>query len=244
MKKCLALLLAVMTAFAFGAAAQEEAPAKVVYLTFDDGPKADTPELLRILNEENVPATFFFVGQKVRTFPQEARMVYDAGHAIGCHSIYHSISSLKTHEDTAKRDYLNFIKIMQDVVDPAFETDLYRFPGGSTSYRYAMQRGIVEAGCAWFDWNALTEDTDPDKSAEEVYRHAVRTSGEQEVIILLAHEGIKRTQKILPDLIAYYRENGYEFRALSTGAQDREILERCSARMMLPPMEEEMEETL
>lgn len=244
MKRIMAAVLLAVLALGTAALAQEEAPRKVVYLTFDDGPKADTPELLRILSEENVPATFFFVGQKVRTFPEEARMVYEAGHTIGCHSIYHSISSLKTYDDTPKRDYFNFIKIMQEIVDPSFETDLYRFPGGSTSYRYAMQCGIVEAGCAWFDWNAMTADTYPDMDAQDVYDYAVRTSGDQEVIILLAHEGIKRTQKILPDLIAYYRENGYEFRALSTSAEDREIYERCSARMKLPPMEEETEEVL
>ena len=247
MKKILCLMIAVLlTMLACGAMAQEETqtPRKVVYLTFDDGPKADTPELLRILEEENVPATFFFVGQKVRTFPEEARMVYNAGHAIGCQSVYHSISSLKTHNDSVARDYRGFLAIMQEHVDPAFETDLYRFPGGSTSYRLKMWEAIVDAGCAWFDWNVLTSDTDSAMSAEKIYRQVVRMTGDQEVVILLAHEGIKRTQRVLPDLIAFYRENGYEFRTLSTSAEDREIYERCSARMKLPPLEPEQEETL
>ena len=247
MKRILCAVLALMlAASACAALAQEEAPAgrKVVYLTFDDGPKADTPELLRILSEENVPATFFVVGQKVRTFHDEARMVYEAGHTIGCHSMYHSISSLKTHDDTVSRDYNGFLKVMREIVDPAFETDLYRFPGGSTSYRLKMWESIVDAGCAWFDWNVLTSDTDADMSAEKIYKQVVRMTGDQEVVILLAHEGIKRTQRILPELIAFYRENGYEFRALSTSAEDREIYERCSARMKLPPLTQEQEETL
>ena len=245
MKRILcAVLAALLAVLAFGVQAEAQMPRKVVYLTFDDGPKADTPELLRILEAENVPATFFFVGQKVRTFPEEARMVYDAGHTIGCHSVYHSISSLKTHDDTVARDYRGFIKVMQEHVDPAFATDLYRFPGGSTSYRLKMWEAIVEAGCAWFDWNVLTSDTDADMSAEKIYKQVVRMTGDQEVVILLAHEGIKRTQRALPDLIAFYRENGYEFRTLSTSAEDREIYERCSARMKLPPIEQTQEETL
>ncbi|MBR5289284.1 MAG: polysaccharide deacetylase family protein [Clostridia bacterium] len=243
MKRIVCAALAVLLAV-FACAALAQMPRKVVYLTFDDGPKADTPELLEILKRENVPATFFFVGQKVRTFPQEARMVYDAGYAIGCHSVYHSVSSLKTHNDTVSRDYIGFLKIMREYVDPAFETDLYRFPGGSTGYKPKMRDAIVEAGCAWFDWNAQTSDTDGSKNAKELYEKAVKTTGDQEVVILLAHEGIKRTRWMLPDLIAFYRENGYEFRALSTRAEDREIYERCSARMKLPPMADEQEESL
>ncbi len=245
MKRILCAMLAVLlAAFACGAMAEEAAVRKVVYLTFDDGPKADTPELLRILSEENVPATFFFVGQKVRTFPDEARMVYEAGHAIGCHSVYHSISSLKTRNDTAARDYQGFLKIMREIVDPAFETDLYRFPGGSTGYRLKMREAITDAGCAWFDWNVQTSDTDGTMSTQDIYNQVVRMTGDQEVVILLAHEGIKRTQRILPDLIAFYRENGYEFRALSTGEEDREILQRCPARMKFPTAAEKQEESL
>ena len=38
----------------------------------------------------------------------------------------------------------------------------------------------------------------------------------------------------LPELVVYFRENGYEFRALYTGGEDRAILASCGARMMLP----------
>ena len=44
--------------------------------------------------------------------------------------------------------------------------------------------------------------------------------------------------RILPELVAYFRENGYEFRRLSTGEEDREILSRCGAHFMLPDAEQ------
>ena len=44
--------------------------------------------------------------------------------------------------------------------------------------------------------------------------------------------------RILPELVAYFRENGYEFRRLSTGKEDREILSRCGAHFMLPDAEQ------
>ena len=52
---------------------------KYVALTFDDGPKKDTPELLETLSELDVPATFFLVGLGVRAFPEYARQIVQAG---------------------------------------------------------------------------------------------------------------------------------------------------------------------
>ena len=240
------LLLACLLLAVCPGAAEETAQdsRKVVYLTFDDGPKSDTLELLKILREENVPATFFFVGKKVRLFPEEARQVYADGHAIGSHTMKHSSKTLKISQLYVEKDCREFMEVMQEIVDPQFTTDIFRFPGGSTGYSRESHTWVRNAGMAWFDWNAMTADTESGKTAQDLYDFAVKTTADEEVVILLAHEGIKRTQKILPDLIAFYRENGYEFRTLSTSAEDRALYERCPANMMLPPLAEEQEETL
>lgn len=245
MKKILWALLLLCLLPLGGMAEEAQEGRKVVYLTFDDGPKSDTLELLEILREENVPATFFFVGRKVRLFPEEARQVYADGHAIGSHTMKHSSKTLKISLAYVEKDQREFMEVMREVVDPEFTTDLFRFPGGSTGYSRENRTWVAKAGMAWFDWNAMTADTEAGKKAQDLYDFAVKTTGNEEVVILLAHEGIKRTQQILPDLIAFYRENGYEFRTLSTSAEDRAILERCPANMMLPPAAaEETEETL
>jgi len=238
-----ALFAAVMMLFAAGVGwaqgqteAAPEAPArKVVYLTFDDGPKKDTPELLALLDELDVPATFFFVGAKVERFPENAKLVVEAGYPVGCHTMTHTYSRLKKSTAYVKNDIQAFLKTMRELVDPSFNTDLYRFPGGSSSYPSASKMAVVEEGFSWFDWNSLTGDTQDNMTSKKIYELAVKTSGDEEVIILLAHEGILRTRRILPDLVAYYREKGYEFRALATGEEDRRILERCPAKMMLAP---------
>ena len=51
---------------------------------------------------------------------------------------------------------------------------------------------------------------------------------------MLMHEAKTRTRRILPKLVAFFRERGYEFRKLSAEPEDAEILSRCSANMMLP----------
>jgi len=61
-----------------------------VALTFDDGPSESTPELLEILGQYGVPATFFQCGANARRLPDIARGVLEAGHEIGNHTENHS----------------------------------------------------------------------------------------------------------------------------------------------------------
>ena len=94
------LLALLLPAIPAGAQDPAEPLQKVVYLTFDDGPKADTPELLAVLDALDVPATFFLMGASVRMYPEHARMIYEAGYPIGCHSMGHKYSYLKENKSS------------------------------------------------------------------------------------------------------------------------------------------------
>ena len=235
MKRFVLLLLALCMALPAMACAEEAQTQRVVYLTFDDGPKKDTPELLALLEELDVPATFFLVGLSVRAFPEYAKMIVDAGYTVGCHSMTHSYSRLKSGTDYVGRDLTRFTELMRETVGEDFSTDLYRFPGGSSSYASGTKTFVRDQGYAWFDWNVMTGDAQYTfKSDQEMLDYTLSQVRGQDVIILLMHEAKERTRRILPELVVYFRENGYEFRALSTGGEDRAILANCGARMMLP----------
>ncbi|MBR5302225.1 MAG: polysaccharide deacetylase family protein [Clostridia bacterium] len=230
-------IFALMLALLFGASAcaQEEAlPQKVVYLTFDDGPRQDTPELLALLEELDVPATFFFWGLSVKQYPQEAKLVIDAGHAVGCHSMSHKASLIKEDHSVVRREIKRFHAMMRELVDETFTTDLFRFPGGSGSYPLSVRRAVVEEGLAWFDWNGSTGDSHTGMKARDLYDYAMKTSADADVIIMLMHEGKAGTRYILPELVTYFRERGYVFRVLATDETERAILARCPVKMMLP----------
>lgn len=63
---------------------------KIVALTFDDGPHPDaTPAILDVLARYQVKATFFLLGRSVAAFPEVARKVTEAGHAVGNHTFHH-----------------------------------------------------------------------------------------------------------------------------------------------------------
>jgi peptidoglycan/xylan/chitin deacetylase (PgdA/CDA1 family) len=66
-----------------------------VALTFDDGPSESTPELLDILAQYRVPATFFQCGSNARRLPDISRAVLEAGHEIGNHTENHSALYLR-----------------------------------------------------------------------------------------------------------------------------------------------------
>jgi len=48
-----------------------------------------TPKLLRLYADRGITGTFFFTGEVARLFPGVVRSVADAGHEVGCHSLYH-----------------------------------------------------------------------------------------------------------------------------------------------------------
>lgn len=61
-----------------------------IALTFDDGPHpVHTPQLLKVLEQYQIKATFFWLGVYVERFPEIAREVYHRGHAIGLHGYQH-----------------------------------------------------------------------------------------------------------------------------------------------------------
>ena len=63
---------------------------KTVYLTFDDGPIPEiTPWVLDILDEYEVKATFFCVGDNVRKYTYLYEEILDSGHRVGNHTFHH-----------------------------------------------------------------------------------------------------------------------------------------------------------
>src|SRR4051812_37880365 len=73
---------------------EESQNSKTLYLTFDDGPNSDgTPEVLEILNQSCVQATFFLVARKAAARRQLVDEIRAQGHTIGNHSLDHRYGS-------------------------------------------------------------------------------------------------------------------------------------------------------
>ncbi|MFD0639536.1 polysaccharide deacetylase family protein [Catenulispora yoronensis] len=77
--------------------------AKCIALTFDDGPGPDTGRLLDILQSENVPATFFVLGDQAEKYPATVRREYAEGHEVGNHTWDHKDLSTLSAPRSRKR---------------------------------------------------------------------------------------------------------------------------------------------
>ncbi|WP_338472878.1 polysaccharide deacetylase family protein [Niallia sp. XMNu-256] len=62
---------------------------KVVALTFDDGPTENVDDILALLKEYEIKATFFLIGNEIEKNPEEAKKIVNEGHQIGNHTYSH-----------------------------------------------------------------------------------------------------------------------------------------------------------
>ena len=75
-------------------ATESEVSPRIVYLTFDDGPSARTEEILDILKEYDIKATFFVVCNDKESAKETVKRAYEEGHTIGVHSASHSYKEI------------------------------------------------------------------------------------------------------------------------------------------------------
>lgn len=195
------------------------AKGKTVYLTFDDGPSQYTPEILDILDEYNVKATFFVVNGKYNHVMKD---IVDRGHQIGLHCYKHVYSEIYESDEA----YFKDLKKISDVVkkETGVESKLVRFPGGGSntiSKKYSkgimtrLSKSVVEKGYGYFDWNCTNGDAD---GANTVVKQVTNCSqfprGEKKIVVLM-HDNKKITMESLPKIIEYYKACGMEFGVLT-----------------------------
>ena len=202
---------------------------KIVFLTFDDGTsKTNTPEVLRILDENNVKATFFLTGSNIENGGETAkeliRQEFNSGHAIANHSYSHDFKKLYPGRyldmNAFKEDFDKNDKLLKSVLGDNFSTRVIRCPGGYMSWKGMdeLDKYLDENNMISIDWNALNADAEgKKKNSQELYNYAVETSKGKEMVVLLMHDtyGKEETVKALPAIIKYFKDNGYEFKTLS-----------------------------
>lgn len=197
---------------------------KLVCLTFDDGPSKNTPAVLEVLERYSVPATFFVIatGYNDEYLPL-VRQAHEAGHQIALHSASHEYSEIYASPAAYWEDIDLLRERLSPYVDPDTLTYL-RFPGGSTntvSRKYGgagimkeLKAQAEEKGYQWVDWNVCGEDAAGEKlSPGEIFKNVVKSTNGQSVCVVLLHDSAttSTTPEALPDIIGWYKEQGYEF---------------------------------
>ena len=152
-----------------------------VALTFDDGPSEETEQILNILKDYDIKATFFMIGSQVERFPEVARRVAREGHQIGNHSFSHPIF-LYQFAHQIRHQLESTQKIITNIT--GITPRLARPPCGTRTFAYfaaARTLGLktIQWSVAGFDWKAIA----PEKITENILKR-VRPGS-----IVLLHDG-------------------------------------------------------
>lgn len=196
---------------------------KRVFLTFDDGPSTSvTPYILDLLKQENIKATFFVLGVKAEANPDVLKREYEEGHFIGNHGYSHKYKEIYSSSQAVLDEYNKANQIIRDAIgNQNYNSLVFRFPGGSSGgpYHDLKQQAkelLKQNGIASLDWNALTNDAAGASSKEKIMQTFYDTVEGKNSVVLLMHDAADKilTYECLPEMIKYFRDNGYTFQNL------------------------------
>ncbi len=180
-----------------------------VALTFDDGPNPTyTPQILELLKQYNVQATFFAIGEHVQAYPQLVRQEYQEGHAVGNHTWTHP------HLPEESRDRIqNELSRTSNVIEQATGTKpvLFRPPYGKVNWNVLKQSS--QQGMTTILWSVDTLDWDqPSRTMDDIVNRALSEVGNGSILLL--HDGggnRSPTVAALPTIIINLQQRGYQF---------------------------------
>ena len=193
---------------------------KIAYLTFDDGPSSQvTPLILDLLKANDIKATFFVLGNRVGINPDIVKRAYDEGHYIANHGYSHVYSKIYQSVDYVLEEYYQCeYEIRGALQNEAYESHLFRFPGGLQGGKYADLKQeaaarLLDIGVANIDWNCLTDDSAGAKTTEALLDRLINTSQDKKNLVILMHDAGDKilTYEMLQEGIDYLRNAGYTF---------------------------------
>lgn len=196
---------------------------KTVYLTFDDGPTGITTQILNILDQYNVKATFFVVGSMLDNEDgiNILKRIHESGHSIGAHSDTHVYNEIYASPSM-------FIKDLYAVWEKIYlitgeKSGIYRFPGGSNTSHSSkiiadVKAEIQRRGFIYFDWNVSADDAVPTgETVAQIYQNSINTRGNTQVVLLMHDSyGKQNTATALPAIIEFYQNQGYKFEVITS----------------------------
>lgn len=191
-----------------------------VVLTFDDGPVPKySNQVLQILADECVKATFFTIGRQAKADPEGVRKLAAAGHTVGTHSQNHPLSFNRMTLDQVKPEVDQGIASTAAALsDPSALSPFFRVPGllrGEAVENYAGTLGLQMWSADFLadDWRSI--------SGTKVYELAIKRLEARGKGILLLHDIHARTVDALPKILTELKAKGYRIVHVVAATPDR-----------------------
>ena len=205
--------------------------AKVIYLTFDDGPSGYTKKLLQVLDKYGAKATFF-VTHNNSVANEMIVKEHEAGHTVAVHTYTHDYKTIYASE----KAYFDDLNKMNDIIEELTgeRAAIIRFPGGSSNHvskQYCegimtkLAADMDELGILYYDWNVDSGDAgskSPRTNAQEywepLYKNVINGIAYKAkngcFSVVLQHDVKNFSVNEVENIIKWGLENGYEFRGL------------------------------
>ncbi len=200
----------------------DEGDTKRVYLTFDDGPSVYTEEILNILNEYGVKATFFVcgTGDSDESLRPVYKKIVDNGNTIGMHSYSHVYSKVYGNLDLFQYDLDKIRNLIYN--ETGVVPKYYRFPGGSgnTIASLPMDQYIsvlYSQGMEYYDWNVYCGDSSGTRlSPSAIIKNTLEGVDKRRTAVVLLHDtgSRKNTVEALPGILKGLKERGLDIRPI------------------------------
>lgn len=182
------------------------APKKYVALSFDDGPAGRfTAQLLDMLEEKNVPATFFLCGYRAAQYPALTARIAEGGHEIGLHGYTHAYFSELTEQELDD-ELTRSCHLIAEA--SGAEAKLVRPPGGlmpKTESSVFSEYSVIL-------WSVDPEDWATHQSGRTVRRVL---SAVQPGDIILLHDTSESSVEAAAEIIDALQKEGYTFLTVS-----------------------------
>lgn len=184
---------------------------KVIYLTFDNGyEQGYTEDVLDVLKEERVPATFFVTGHYVKSQPELIKRMVEDGHIIGNHSYHHPDFTIITKE-AIKEELETLEKAVAEVSDQK-RLKYLRPPKGIFSeqtLKWSNELGYIHVfwSLAFTDWN-----TNKQKGWKYAYDQILQQVHPGAIVLL--HTVSSDNAEALSHVIGELKKQGYSFKSL------------------------------
>jgi len=191
---------------------------KIIYLTFDDGPAGKvTKDILDILKKDSVPATFFLIGNQIKDQEDLIKRIYNEGHSLGLHSMSHKKNSLYSSNESFLKEMLDTQETINSIV--GFKPTILRFPFGCNNNYYRISESMVnllhENNLKIYDWNTDSGDGANPNSNPSIFIKNSKSNKDSVFLLMHCAYMSKNSVKALPDVIKYYKDNGYEFKVIN-----------------------------
>ncbi len=179
-----------------------------IFLTFDDGPHSlYTEEILKILREYKVRATFFMVGENIEKYPDLVRQILKEEHAIGYHGYTHRRLD-KMDLRSLKREIERMARILSKFNN--YRTRLFRPPYGKISAAAVMYLLLKRIKIVLWTVDSKDSFGFPQEAVCNILRNHSFKGGD----IILFHDDNSSAAKVLPWLIQVVRSKKMEFETL------------------------------